>query len=42
MKLSLASLKTHLAHCALAPGYACQIGLLFTTTGTPAIVAVPR
>lgn len=41
MKLSLASLKVHLAHCALHPSTGRLIGLLFTTTGTPAIATTP-
>lgn len=41
MKLSFASLKVHLAHCAAAPQTGHLIGLTFTTTGTPNIVATP-
>ena len=41
MKLSIASLKVHLAHCAISPSAGRSIGLLFTTTGNPAVVAVP-
>lgn len=40
MKLSLASLKVHLAHCC-ASRQAHRIGLAFTATGTPTIVPVP-
>lgn len=41
MKLSLASLKVHLAHCANSPRTGHMIGLIFTQNGTPNIVAVP-
>jgi len=41
MKLSLASLKVHLAHCALHPTTGRSIGLLFTATGIPAVTASP-
>lgn len=41
MKLSLASLKVHLAHCALAPSRGRQIGLVFTPTGVPNVAASP-
>lgn len=41
MKLSLSSLKVHLAHCAVAPKTGHLIGLIFTTSGTPNIVAAP-
>lgn len=41
MKLTLASLKVHLAHCAMSPSTGRRIGLLFSATGTPAIVAAP-
>lgn len=41
MKLSLSSLKAHLAHCANAPHTGHLLGLTFTPTGTPNIVAVP-
>lgn len=41
MKLTLAALKVHLAHCAMSPRLGRRIGLAFTATGTPAIVAAP-
>jgi len=41
MKLTLASLKVHLAHCAISPSTGRSIGLLFSATGIPAIVATP-
>lgn len=41
MKLSLASLKVHLEHCAIQPSIGRKIGLLFTTTGTPAVAVCP-
>jgi hypothetical protein len=41
MKLTLAAPKVHLAHCAISPRLGRRIGLAFTTTGTPAIVATP-
>jgi hypothetical protein len=41
MKLSLASLKVHLAHCALHPATGRSIGLIFTRTGIPALAAAP-
>lgn len=41
MKLTLAALKVHLAHCAMSPRLGRRIGLAFTSTGTPAIVAAP-
>lgn len=39
--LLVASLKVHLAHCAASPRIGRLIGLTFTRTGTPNIVAVP-
>lgn len=41
MKLSLAGLKVHLAHCSAIPRIGRYFGLSFTTTGVPGIVAVP-
>lgn len=41
MKLSLAGLKVHLAHCALCPSHGRQFGLTFTISGLPGIAAVP-
>jgi len=41
MQLSLASLKVHLAHCALHSGTGRAVGLAFTASGNPNIVA-PR
>lgn len=41
MKITLASLKVHLAHCALHPATGRQIGLAFTASGMPAIVPTP-
>lgn len=41
MKLSLASLKVHLAHCALNPDTSRRIGVLFTASGIPALAAAP-
>lgn len=41
MKLSLASLKVHLAHCALHPGTGRTIGLIFTPSGTPNLASPP-
>lgn len=40
MKLSLASLKVHLAHCALSPASR-QLGIAFTATGAPVLIASP-
>lgn len=42
MKLTLATLRVHLAHCALHPAIGRQIGLLFTRTGAAGIAAVPQ
>lgn len=42
MKLSLASLKVHLVHCAAHPRTGRDLGLTFTTTGIPAVVSVPH
>ena len=42
MKLTLATLRVHLAHCALHPATGRQIGLLFTRTGAAGIAAVPH
>lgn len=42
MRLTLASLKVHLAHCAAHPGIGHAIGLTFTATGVPGITAVPH
>lgn len=41
MTLTLASLKVHLAHCAMDPNRGRQIGLTFTASGLPGIAAVP-
>lgn len=41
MKLSLASLKVHLAHCALHRGIGRFVGLTFTTSGTPNLAGLP-
>lgn len=41
MKLSLASLKVHLAHCALHPHSGRDIGLIFTVSGVPMVAASP-
>lgn len=41
MKLSLASLKVHLAHCALHPATGRSIGLIFTASDIPAVSATP-
>lgn len=40
MKLSLAALKVHLAHCAAVPRIGHYFGLAFTASGVPAIVAI--
>lgn len=42
MKLDLSALKVHLAHCCADPGIGRHIGLAFTTTGIPAVAAVPH
>jgi len=42
MKLSLAGLKVHLAHCAAAPSHGRHFGLTFSATGLPGIAAVPN
>jgi len=41
MKLSLAGLKVHLAHCALSPSLGRKIGVTFTASGLPGIAASP-
>lgn len=41
MKLSLAGLKVHLAHCCAIPRMGRYFGLSFTATGVPGIVSVP-
>lgn len=41
MKLLVASLKVHLAHCAMHPPVGRLIGLTFTANGQPAVVAAP-
>lgn len=40
MKLHLAALKTHLAHCSAAPRIGHYFGLAFTATGIPDVVAI--
>lgn len=40
MKLQLAALKVHLAHCAAIPRVGRHFGLSFTASGVPAVVAV--
>lgn len=42
MKLSLAGLKVHLAHCTSIPRIGRYFGLTFTPTGVPGIASVPR
>lgn len=41
MKLSLASLKIHLAWCSAAPAIGRAIGVVFTANGIPAVANVP-
>lgn len=41
MRLHLSALKAHLAHCAAVAGAGRYFGLTFTTSGVPAIAAVP-
>ncbi len=41
MKLSLASLKVHLAHCAIQPSIGRKIGLVFTADGAARIAICP-
>lgn len=41
MKLSLAGLKVHLAHCAAIPRIGRYFGLTFTATGMPGIASIP-
>lgn len=41
MKLSLASLKVHLAHCTLHRGIGRTVGLTFTASGTPHFASLP-
>lgn len=40
MKLHLAAVKTHLAHCAAVPRIGHFFGLAFTASGVPAVVAI--
>lgn len=40
MKLHLSAVKVHLAHCSAVPRIGHFFGITFTTTGTPAIVAI--
>lgn len=40
MKLNLAALKVHLAHCANVPRIGRFFGLTFTPNGVPAIAAI--
>jgi len=42
MKLSLAGLKVHLAHCSAIPRIGRYFGLTFTASGVPGIAAVPN
>ena len=41
MKLTLASLKVHLAHCDNIPRIGCHFGITFTASSIPAVVATP-
>lgn len=41
MKLTLSTLRVHLAHCALCPATGRQIGLIFTADGAARVAAVP-
>lgn len=40
MKLHLAALKTHLAHCSAVPRIGHFFGLTFTADGVPGVVAI--
>lgn len=42
MKLQLAALKVHLAHCANIPRLGRHFGLTFTATGVPGLASVPH
>lgn len=42
MKLHLAALKIHLAHCTAARGIGRIFGITFTATGIPTVAPVPR
>lgn len=41
MKLTLSSLKVHLAWCSAAPAIGRALGVVFTTTGIPEVANVP-
>jgi len=42
MRLHLSALKVHLVHCTMSPGIGRSIGMTFTRTGVPVLVAVPQ
>lgn len=40
MRINLAALKVHLAHCAAVPGIGRYFGLTFTDSGVPGIATI--
>lgn len=40
MRITLAALKVHLAHCAAVPRIGRCFGITFTHTGVPGVVAI--